>query len=74
MQDKVKSFQYFPHINFANEKMEDLIRELWESITSKEYWQKLSLMIKDTMNNHEDYELNSQTAKSIVKGNILIWY
>ena len=68
MHDKVKSFKYCPYRNFANEKMEDLIRELRESITSKEYWQKLSPMIKDTMNNHEDYELDNLIVKLRVKG------
>ena len=68
MHDKVKSFQSDSHRNFANGKMEDLIRELRESITSKEYWKILSLMIKDTMNNHEDYELDNLIAKPRVKG------
>ena len=63
MHEKVKSFQYCPHRNFANEKMEDLIKELWESITSKVYWQKLSLMIEDIFNKYEDYELENLIAK-----------
>ena len=71
MHDKVKSFQSDSHRNFANEKMEDLIRELWEGITSKEYWKILSLMIKDAMNNHEDYELDNLIAKPRVKENTL---
>ena len=68
MHGKVKTFQYCSHRNFANEKLKDLIRELWESITSKKYLQKLSLMIKDTMNKHEDYELDNLIAKQKVKG------
>ena len=43
--------------------MEDLIREIWESITSKEYWQNWVLWLKDTMNSQEEYELDNLIAK-----------
>ena len=73
MHCKVKSFQYCPYKNFANKMMEDLIRYIWESITSKKYLQKRVLWLKILKNSHKDYELDNLIAKPRVKENILIW-